>query len=150
MHSATHGGVEEKREPAAMDQPHGIVEAGRGRRLECHAADLDRDRPDLGDLTEGRRRIGGVEKALQEFNPRDATGDLRRHEPELAMRISIVHVRLSLATGKAAVLPHGPWLNGHAAARKRAAASASHHLSTHGRSTTSNAQVDRCWRCSCR
>ena len=41
MHSATHGGVEEKREPAAMDQPHGIVEAGRGRRLECHAADLD-------------------------------------------------------------------------------------------------------------
>jgi hypothetical protein len=105
---------------------------------------------DLGDLTEGRRRIGGVEKALQEFNPRDATGDLRRHEPELAMRISIVHVRLSLATGKAAVLPHGQWLNGHAAARKRAAASASHHLSTHGRSTTSNAQVDRCWRCSCR
>ena len=69
MHRATHGGVEEKREPAAMDQPHGIVEAGRGRRLECHAADLDRDRPDLGDLTEGRRRIGGVEKALQEFNP---------------------------------------------------------------------------------
>src|SRR5688500_1262341 len=53
MHRATHGGVEEKREPAAMDQPHGIVEAGRGRRLECHAADLDRDRPDLGDLTEG-------------------------------------------------------------------------------------------------
>jgi hypothetical protein len=39
--AATHGGVEEKREPAAMDQPHGIVEAGRGRRLECHAADLD-------------------------------------------------------------------------------------------------------------
>ena len=69
MHRTTHGGVEEKREPAAMDQPHGIVEAGRGRRLERHAADLHRDRPDLGDLTEGRRRIGGVEKALQEFNP---------------------------------------------------------------------------------
>jgi hypothetical protein len=86
-----------------MDQPHGIVEAGRGRRLECHAADLDRDRPDLGDLTEGRGRIGGVEKALQEFNPRHATGDLRRHKPELAMRIWIVHVSLSLATGKAAV-----------------------------------------------
>ena len=29
-------------------------------------------------------------------------------------------------------------------------ASASYHFSTHGRSTTSNAQVDRCWRCSCR
>ncbi len=25
-----------------------------------------------------------------------------------------------------------------------------HHLSTHGRSTTSNVQVDRCWRCRCR
>jgi len=25
-----------------------------------------------------------------------------------------------------------------------------HHFSTHGRSTISNAQVDRCWRCSCR
>ena len=25
-----------------------------------------------------------------------------------------------------------------------------HQLSTHGRSVTSNAQVDRCWRCSCR
>jgi hypothetical protein len=25
-----------------------------------------------------------------------------------------------------------------------------HHLSTHGRRTTSNAQVDRCWRCRCR
>src|ERR1700728_1036908 len=31
-----------------------------------------------------------------------------------------------------------------------AVASASYHFSTHGRSTTSNAQVDRCWRCSCR
>jgi len=29
-------------------------------------------------------------------------------------------------------------------------AGASYHFSTHGRSTTSNAQVDRCWRCSCR
>ena len=28
--------------------------------------------------------------------------------------------------------------------------SVDHHFSTHGRSTTSNAQVDRCWRCSCR
>ena len=27
---------------------------------------------------------------------------------------------------------------------------AGHHLSTHGRSTFSNAQVDRCWRYSCR
>ena len=25
-----------------------------------------------------------------------------------------------------------------------------HHFSSHGRSTTSNAHVDRCWRCSCR
>jgi len=32
----------------------------------------------------------------------------------------------------------------------RAAASASYHFSTHGRSTTSNAQVERCWRCRCR
>jgi hypothetical protein len=29
-------------------------------------------------------------------------------------------------------------------------AGASHHCSDQGRSTTSNAQVDRCWRCSCR
>jgi L-aspartate-alpha-decarboxylase len=30
------------------------------------------------------------------------------------------------------------------------AGDASHHFSTHGRSTTSNAHVDRCWRCSCK
>jgi hypothetical protein len=47
--------------------------------------------------------MGAVEMARQEFNPRHATGDLRRHEPELAMRIWIVHVRLSPATSKAAV-----------------------------------------------
>jgi hypothetical protein len=34
--------------------------------------------------------------------------------------------------------------------RARSAPSAGHHFSTHGRSTTSNAQVDRCWPCSCR
>ena len=36
------------------------------------------------------------------------------------------------------------------ATQVRTEASASHHFSAHGRSTTSNAQVDRCWRCSCR
>jgi transposase len=34
--------------------------------------------------------------------------------------------------------------------RARSTRSAGHHFSTHGRSTTSKAQVDRCWRCSCR
>ena len=34
--------------------------------------------------------------------------------------------------------------------RARSAPNVDHHFSTHGRSTTSNAQVDRCWRCSWR
>ena len=38
----------------------------------------------------------------------------------------------------------------HAHAQSRPAVSAGHHLSSHGLSTISNAQVDRCWRCSCR
>jgi hypothetical protein len=76
-----------------MHEPHRIVEAGRGRRLECHAADFDRDRPDFRDLAEGRRRMGAVEKALQEFDP--PTSDLRSpaDKPELPLRISIFHLR---------------------------------------------------------
>ena len=51
--------------------------------------------------------------------------------------------------------PRGPKRPGaivcaHSFKRIRLGPSADHHFSTHGRSTTSNAQVDRCCRCNCR
>jgi hypothetical protein len=64
-----------------------MVDAGRGRRLEHHAVHLRRDRPDIGNFAEGRRRIARIEKALQELEPRRPAGDLRRHKPELATRM---------------------------------------------------------------
>src|ERR687898_2917516 len=49
-------------------------------------------------MPDGCRREG-----LQEFGPRRSTGELSPHQRALAMRILTVHVRISLAKGKAAV-----------------------------------------------
>jgi len=85
-----------------------MVEAGRGRRLEHHAVHLRRDRPDIGNLAEGRRRMARIEKALQELEPRRPAGDLRRHKPELATRMRMIHLRLSVSPWLHAQLPsHG-------------------------------------------
>jgi hypothetical protein len=62
----------------------------------------------------------------------------------------------SLETPQRHLPPHRYWnfihrpCVGTAAAKGSFVRAHDHHFSTHGRRTTSNAQVDRCWRCSCR